>query len=221
VTPAPSVSDIWQQIRGHPLRAFLIGLVGLTLMNVDHSLFAFVLTEFSEEFGWSIVERGWYIAITFMVAGIMITQFGVLADRVGRKLVIFWSTLLTPLLVALLFLVPNTWLLLVARAAGFGVGAVQSPVTSTLVLEEAPPRLRGLMSGTLQIGYPIGFFLASLVVPTVYENFGWRYIFLLPLVFLPFAWVVLRYLRDPPAFEAARAARAGAPPPVHRNAVQT
>ena len=100
-----------------------------------------------------------------------------------------------------------------ARAAGFGVGAVQSPVTGTLVLEEAPYRLRGLLSGTLQIGYPIGFFIASLVVPTIYEDFGWRYIFLMPLVFMPFAWVVWRYLREPPAFEAARRARAGKPPP--------
>ena len=82
MTARPSFSEIWQQIRGQPVRAFLIGLVGLTLMNVDHSLFSFVLTEFSEEFGWSLVERGWYIAITFIVAGLMITQLGVLADKV-------------------------------------------------------------------------------------------------------------------------------------------
>ena len=63
---------MFNAIRGYPLRAFLICLVCLTFANLDHSLFAFVLTEISAEYGWSLVERGWFIALTFLVAAVII-----------------------------------------------------------------------------------------------------------------------------------------------------
>ena len=76
-----------------------------------------------------------------------------------------------------------------------------------MVLEESPARLRGLFTGVLQIGFPLGFFLASLLVPFIYETWGWRYIFLLSLLFLPYAWVIWRYLQDSEAWQRARASR--------------
>ncbi len=198
---------LWSALKGQPLKVFFIGLAGLTIMNLDHSLFAYVLTEIAQEFNWSDVERGWYIAVTFIVTGIAITQFGVLADRMGRKAVLFWSTLVGPFFVAALIWVPNTASLLFFRAVGFAIGGVQSPIAGTLVLEESAPRYRGLTSGFLQVGYPIGWFVASLLVPLVSETFGWRYIFALALLGLPYAWVIARYLREPPAWRAAKAKR--------------
>jgi SHS family lactate transporter-like MFS transporter len=99
---------------------------------------------------------------------------------------------------------PNTLVLLLLRTVGFATGAVQAPINSTLVIEESPARYRGLMSGFLQIGYPLGFFLAALIVPYVYP-FGWRYIFAIALVGLPYAWLVLTYLREPPAWTQSAA----------------
>lgn len=189
-------------------KVFLICLIGVSFANLDHSLFAFVLTEIAEELQWSVVERGWYIAITFIVAGILITQIGVLADRLGRKVVLLTATLLTPLFVAALTWAPGTTSLLIARTVGFTAADVQSPVTGTLVMEETPPRFRGLFTGVLQIGFPIGFFLASLLVPFVYQTWGWRYIFLLALLFLPYAWVIWKYLGESQAWLRAREQRA-------------
>jgi len=197
----------WHSIKGYPVRVFLICLLGLTIMNLDHSLFAFVLTEIMEEFNWSIIERGWYIAITFVIAGVIVSQLGVLADHLGRKAIIFWSALVAPLFVVALVWAPNTLILLFFRTLGFGTAAVQSPVNSTVVIEETPPLYRGLTSGILQIGYPLGFFIASLIVPFIYVSFGWRYIFLLPLVGLPYAWLVWKFLREPPAWQSAKAKR--------------
>jgi SHS family lactate transporter-like MFS transporter len=196
------------QVPWRTWRVFLICLIGVSFANLDHSLFAFVLTEIADEFQWSIVERGWYIAITFVVAGIFITQIGVLADRLGRKTVLLAATLVTPLFVAALTWVPSTSSLLIARTLGFTAAGVQSPVTGTLVMEESPARFRGLFTGVLQIGFPIGFFLASLLVPFVYETWGWRYIFLLALLFLPYAWIIWRYLGESQAWRAAHRQRA-------------
>jgi SHS family lactate transporter-like MFS transporter len=205
-----SAAGIWAALRavpGHTYRVFLICLIGVTFANLDHSLFTFVLTEISAEFGWSELERGLYIALTFVIAGVLITQLGVLADRIGRRAVLLGATLLTPVFVTALAWAPTTVTLLIARTLGFTTAAVQSPITGTLVLEESPPRLRGLFTGVLQIGFPLGFFLASLLVPFIYETWGWRYIFLLSLLFLPYAWVIWRYLKDSKAWQQARANR--------------
>lgn len=185
----------------------MICLVALTFANLDHSLFAFVLTEISEAFRWGLVERGWYIAVTFLVAGLVITQLGALADRVGRKPVLLVTLLAAPFLVVALAFAPNTLTLLAFRTLGFAAAGAQSPITGTIVLEESPARLRGLLSGILQIAYPLGWFLASLLVPVVYAAFGWRQIFWLGLLGLPAAWLVWRGLREPPAWQAAAARR--------------
>jgi SHS family lactate transporter-like MFS transporter len=201
-------------VPGHTYRVFLICLIGVTFANLDHSLFTFVLTEIAAVFGWSDLERGLYIAITFVVSGLLITQIGALADRIGRRAVLLGATLLTPVFVAALTWAPTTAALLIARTLGFTAAGVQSPVTGTMVLEEAPPRLRGLFTGVLQIGFPLGFFLASLLVPFIYETWGWRYIFLLSLLFLPYGFVIWRYLRDSPAWQRSRAEREASQTPM-------
>ena len=106
-----SAAGIWASLRavpGHTYRVFLICLVGVTFANLDHSLFTFVLTELSAEFGWSDLERGLYIALTFVIAGVLITQIGVLADRIGRRAVLLGATLLTPVFVTALAWAPTT-----------------------------------------------------------------------------------------------------------------
>jgi putative MFS transporter len=214
----PGLRESLRQVPAHTWRVFLICLIGLTFANLDHSLFTFVLTEISAEFGWSELERGIYIAITFVVAGILITQIGALADRVGRRAVLLATTLMTPVFVTALAFAPTTVTLLIARTLGFTTSGVQSPVTGTLVFEESPPRLRGLLTGVLQIGFPLGFFLASLMVPFIYETWGWKYIFLLSLLFLPYAWIIFRHLKDSQAWLDSRATRARErrPPPATR-----
>lgn len=60
----------------------------------------------------------------------------------------------------------------------------------------------------------MGFFLASLLVPFIYETWGWRYIFLLSLLFIPYAWVLWRYLQESPrGCRLAAPAKSETPPP--------
>ena len=46
------------EVPAHTYKVFFICLLGVTFANLDHSLFTFVLTEISAEFGWSVVDRG-------------------------------------------------------------------------------------------------------------------------------------------------------------------
>ncbi len=192
------------KLRGYPLRAFLICLVGGSLANMDQALFGFVLTPLKEAFGWTDVQRGWFLAATFSCAGAMIVGLGVLTDRVGRKTVFQGSILVSSLLVTALRFVPNTAWLLVVRTLGFATGGIQSPVTGTIVVEESPPRYRGLMSGILQISYPVGWFLASLVAVPIISRWGWRSVFWIGLLSIPYLFVVRFGLRETSAFLANR-----------------
>ena len=206
--PPVGALEALRQVPASTYKAFFICLIGVTFANLDHSLFTFVLTEISETFGWSVVDRGVYIAITFVISGLVVTQIGVLADRHGRKRTLLGATLLTPIFVAALTWAPNTLILLIARTFGFATAGAQSPLTITTVLEESPPRLRGLFSGILQVGFPLGFFAASLMVPWVYQTFGWRYIFLIALLFIPYAFVIHNFLDESRVWKKAQAERA-------------
>ena len=74
-----------RETSGYPLRAFLICLIGVSLENMDQAFFSFVLPQLSKDLQWSVVERGWYLTLTFTLAGLSIAGLGVLTDRLGRK----------------------------------------------------------------------------------------------------------------------------------------
>ena len=71
--------------------------------------------------------------------------------------------------------------------------------------------MRGLFLGLQQIGYPLGWALASLWAAWLLSSYGWRYLFIVGLVSLPFVWVVNRVIREPA--RAAEARLADAPRP--------
>lgn len=201
----------------YPARAFFLALLGLSFANLDHSLFTLVLTQVKEHFGWSDAERGWYLCLTFVIAGVIVSQIGVLADRIGRKKTLLISMLLTPVFVVAMIFAPGTVSLLALRTLGFATAGAQSPLTGTLVLEEAPANRRGLWSGVLQMGYPIGWALAALVlVPWVWnsnsEPQAWRQVFWLALLGLPVAAAFALWLREPPVWVEARNNLSGPPP---------
>jgi SHS family lactate transporter-like MFS transporter len=54
----------------------------------------------------------------------------------------------------------------------WGVGA-------SLAFEQVPARSRGFVSGLLQVGYPTGYLLASLVYGLLFDRIGWQGMFIL------------------------------------------
>lgn len=207
VNPRASEStwrSFWAETRGYPLRAFLICLAGVSLENMDQAFFSFVLPQLSKELNWSVVERGWYLTLTFTIAGISIAGLGVLTDRLGRKKVFSASMLIGSLFVAAMYWAQSTFAVVALRTLGFATGGIMSPVVGTIVVEESPPRFRGLLSGILQIGYPIGWFLASLATVFVFGRWGWRSVFLISLLSVPYMWVIQRHLRETTAFLKAK-----------------
>lgn len=197
------------------MRAFIICLIGLSFANMDQALFGYAVPAIREEFGVGIETIGWLFGLSFGIAGVTIAGLGVLTDRIGRKLVFQGSIVISSIFVTLHAIAPNVFVLGILRTFGFAAGGVQTPVTGTIVVEEAPARYRGILTGVLQTGYPIGWFLASLLAAPVLGRWGWRPMFLIGLLSIPFVFVVGRYIRETGRFREHQAAldasRGGSP----------
>ena len=202
-----SVSD---SVRGYPLRAFVICLIAYTTAQMDLALFGYAVPAIRAEFGLTLSEVMAIVSAAFLFGGALLVVLGWLADRVGRLPLFQFSLLGSSFLVALISIAPGVATLTALRGASIAVGGLSYPITGAIITEEMPARLRGLFMGLLQIGYPLGWALASLWSMWLLTEYGWRQLFWVGLVSLPMVWVVRRYLREPPRSVAARSTE---PPP--------
>ncbi|MDP0891622.1 MFS transporter, partial [Klebsiella pneumoniae] len=75
---------------------------------------------------------------------------------------------------------------------------------SSLAMETIPVRSRVLMSGLVQAGYPCGYLLAAVAFGLLFEQLGWRGMFVLgaaPVLLLPFIYFCVEVS---PVWQAAR-----------------
>ena len=82
-----------------------------------------------------------------------------------------------------------------AMGGEWGVGAA-------LTMETIPPKLRGLVSGILQAGYPSGYLLASIVFFALFPIIGWRGIFMVGVLPALLVFYIRRTVDESPAFVA-------------------
>ncbi len=191
-------------LKGYPLRAFIICLIAYTSAQMDLALFGYAVPAIRSEFGLSLSEVMSIVSIAFLMGGLLLVPLGWLGDRVGRIPMFQFSLLGSSILVAAISIAPGVIALTALRGTSIAVGGVSYPITGAIVTEETPARLRGLMMGILQIGYPLGWAFASLWSMWLLADYGWRQLFWVGLVSLPMVWIVRRYLREPPRALKAR-----------------
>jgi SHS family lactate transporter-like MFS transporter len=168
----PSVSSASDQ-----RAAVIAGFLGWTLDAFDFFLVVFCLTAIGHEFGKSDAEIALSITVTLAFRPVGAFLFGLIADRYGRRLPLMIDLVFYSIVEVLTGLAPNYTVFLVLRALfGIGMGG-EWGVGATLVMEKAPPRLRGLLSGFLQQGYALGYLLAAIAYLFVFPRWGWRPLF--------------------------------------------
>ena len=202
---------VWA-MRGQPLRTFLVCLFVWTFVNLEQSLFGYAVPEMIEEFGVDVQTIGFIISIGFGFAIVGAVVTGVLTDRYGRRASLVGCFGLSSFFYAMQGFAPGVATLAASRSLGAGLSAGLSPVTNSYVAEIAPPRIRALVIGFLQIGFPLGWFLASLLVVPLMSAFGWRAIFMASLVGPPLGWLIYRSLQETDRFKAVKAAAANRRP---------
>lgn len=119
---------------------------------------------------------------------------GRVADRIGRKKVLIFSTA-----VFAIFTLCTVWvnsfssLLVVRFLAGAGLGAAM-PILITLASEAVTPQNRGRAVGLMYCGMPVGAAILSLVATTEFGA-NWKNVFylggLLPIIVIPLMIILL------------------------------
>lgn len=197
------LGELW----GQPLKTFLICVFVWTFVNFEQSLFGYAIPEMIKEFNVNIEVIGLIISVGFACAIVGAVIAGMLTDRFGRRIALVGSFSFSSIFYALQGLAPGVWFLAAARSIGAGASAGLSPISNSYVAEVAPPRLRALMIGFLQIGFPLGWFLASILVVPLLTHFGWRAIFLTSFIGIPISLLLLKMLKESQRFEAVKAAQ--------------
>lgn len=176
---------------------FLTCLLAWTLTNMDQALFGFAIPGMLAEFGLSLQAVGLILTISFAAAALLVIPAGIAADRFGRGAALCVLLALSAIMVGMQGFAGSVVALTVFRALGFGFSGGLSPVTNALVVEHAGARYRGVATGLLQCGYPLGWLLASLGAAPLLASHGWRAACLLAFLVVPLvpplAWLLRRY----------------------------
>jgi SHS family lactate transporter-like MFS transporter len=185
--------------------AFVASFLGWSLDAFDYFLLTFILTHIAADFHAKVSEVSTAITLTLVARPLGAFVFGRLADRFGRRPVLMFDVALYSVLAAASAFAPNLIVLLALRFLfGFAMGG-EWGIGASLALETIPAKSRGVVSGILQEGYPVGFFLASLAnlaLPTL----GWRGLLLLSIAPALLILFIRRHVPESPAWEAERAA---------------
>ena len=175
-----------REARVNQRNAVLAGFLGWTLDAFDFFILTLIIDDVARSFGRTRPDIALALTATLAMRPIGAVVFGVMADRLGRRLPLMLNVTLYALLSVLSGLAPSYSVFLVLRML-FGVCmGGEWGVGASLALESGSPRLRGLLSGLLQEGYAIGNILSALAFRLLYPTFnalnpgnGWRMMFFL------------------------------------------
>ena len=191
--------------------AFISSLTGWALDAFDYFLLVFVLKDIAKEFHADIALVNSALFLTLAARPIGAFLFGRLSDRYGRRPMLMTVVGLYSVLALASALSPNVYVFLGLRSLfGIAMGGVWG-IGASLALETIPAKSRGLISGILQEGYPMGYFLAAianLFVPTI----GWRGMLALGVLPALLIFYIQRQVQESPAWQAAGAAGAARRP---------
>jgi SHS family lactate transporter-like MFS transporter len=163
-----------QKGRGYAIAA---GILGWTLDAFDFFVVIFMVDALASHFQVGKSSIVLSIGATLAMRPVGALLFGTLADRYGRRKPLMAVIAYFSLIEVLSGLAPTYSLFLVLRLLyGIGMGGFWG-VGASLTMESAPSRWRGLLSGLLQGGYPLGYLLAAIAARLILPAYGWRAMF--------------------------------------------
>jgi AAHS family 4-hydroxybenzoate transporter-like MFS transporter len=182
-----------QPVGGFQIRLLLICAGVLFLDGFDTQAIGYVAPAIAKE--WHLGKGALGPVFSAGLFGLMIGAlvFGPLADRVGRKRIIIFSTVAFGIgAFATAFAQDITTLLVIRLLTGLGLGGAM-PNAIALTAEYNPHRRRATMVMIMFCGFSVGAALGGLLAADLIPRFGWRSVFIIggiaPLLMVPaLAW---------------------------------
>lgn len=174
LTPSPDASQLSPSDRWHAVSA---GFLGWTLDAFDFFVLVFLVDTLAKQFHVSTEKIIFTTTATLAMRPLGALIFGLLADRYGRRKPLMANVIFFSVIELLCGFSPNYTVFLVLRTIyGIGMGG-EWGVGTSLAMESAPPRWRGVLSGIVQSGYSIGYLLAAVAARFILPAWGWRAMF--------------------------------------------
>lgn len=153
------------------------GILGWVLDAFDFFVIVFLFDALAQHFHVSKASIVFTLTMTLAMRPVGAVLFGMLADTVGRRRPLIFCVLYFSLCTVLSGLAPNYSMFVVCRALyGIGMGGYWG-IGASYAIESAPVRLRGMLSGLIQAGYPVGYLMAAVAMQTLARGMGWRAVF--------------------------------------------
>jgi len=163
-------------------RALLASTLGWMLDGMDVTLYAMVIAELLRELHLSTAQAGLLASVTLISSAVGGIVFGILADRVGRRVALMASIMVYSVFTAACGFSRGVLDLAVFRfLLGLGMGG-EWATGAALVAETWRPEHRGKALGLMQSGFAIGYALAAVVTALVLSRWGWRAVFFVGIV---------------------------------------
>jgi MFS family permease len=189
--------------RLEPRHLLVLGLLAAVSMSSAfvNTLFTQTVNFAADDFG--ISEKGQGFAGVIVRCGIVLAlPFAVLADRIGRRRMIVLLAWLAPTLASLGALAPNFWVLTATQTVARPLGIALDLLIAVAAAEEMPRNSRAYAVSVLAMASGLGAGIAVMALPLADVGAGgWRYVYVVSLVWLVAAVTVTRRLTETPRFE--------------------
>lgn len=179
-----------QPVGRFQIRLLLACAAVLFLDGFDTQAIGYVAPDLARD--WGLARGALGPVFSAGLFGLMIGAlvFGPVADRIGRKKIIIFSTAAFGIgTLATVFAQDITSLLVIRFLTGLGLGGAL-PNAVALTSEFSPHRRRATMVMAMFVGFSVGAALGGLIAAALIPAFGWRSVFLIggiaPLILAPF-----------------------------------
>ncbi|HEY5254905.1 MAG TPA: MFS transporter [Acidobacteriaceae bacterium] len=154
------------------------GILGWVLDAFDFFVVIFLFDTLAARFNVSKADIVYTLTLTLAMRPVGALFFGTLADRYGRKRPLIFCVLFFSTVTILSGFAPTYLFFLAMRGLyGIGMGGYWG-IGASYAMESAPRKWRGILSGVMQSGYPIGYLLAAVAMQVIVPVLGWRSMFI-------------------------------------------
>lgn len=141
----------------------IVAALGGFLFGYDTAVISGTISQVTSQFNLTTLQSGWYVGCALIGSIIGVLFAGILSDRLGRKITMFFSAILfSASAIGCAISISLDQLLLYRMMGGIGIGIV-SVVCPLYISEISPASHRGRMVSLYQLAVTVGFLGAYLM----------------------------------------------------------
>ena len=196
------------RLRPYHWAVMVLGVLGYATIAADAAIFPTSYPLVQQSLGFSDSAVGYIYAGGFFTCGVIaMFLIGPLTDRFGRKPLFVAAIAICSAFTILTGFAWNTTSFGILRSIAT-IGYVSWGLATVLIAESVPAKHRGWMTGTVPVGWAIGFGSSAFFSEHIAASMGWRAVFwIVGILPLAFGIAVSFVIKETPHFQDLQHAR--------------